>query len=54
MDPLFDSIDVSHNYFDFHLKDNSPAINAGAVTTFPLDLDDKARDANPDIGCYEK
>lgn len=54
MDPGFDSVDVSHSYYDFHLKDNSPAINAGAVTTFPKDLDDKLRDANPDIGCYEK
>ena len=53
MDPVFDTIDVSHNYYDFHLKDNSPAIDAGTVTTFSLDLDDKTRDANPDIGCYE-
>jgi hypothetical protein len=54
IDPVFDTIDISHNHYDFHLKDNSPAINAGTVTTFPLDLDDKTRDANPDIGCYEK
>jgi hypothetical protein len=54
MDPAFDSIDVSHNYYDFHLQDNSPAINIGGSTIFPLDLDDKTRDANPDIGCYEK
>jgi hypothetical protein len=54
IDPVFDTIDISHNYYDFHLKDNSPAINAGTVTTFSLDLDDKTRDANPDIGCYEK
>jgi hypothetical protein len=54
-DPAFDSIDVSHNYYNFHLKDNSPAINTGAATiAFPKDLDDKIRDANPDIGCYEK
>ena len=53
-DPSFDSVDVSHNYYNFHLKDNSPAINAGAATSFPKDLDDKIRDAKPDIGCYEK
>ena len=53
MDPQFDSIDVSHNYYDFHLKNNSPAIDAGVITTFPRDLDDKLRDAKPDIGCYE-
>ncbi|HEY5406507.1 MAG TPA: hypothetical protein VIJ92_05460 [Ginsengibacter sp.] len=53
MDPQFDSIDVSHNYYDFHLMDNSPAIDAGVITAFPRDLDDKLRDAKPDIGCYE-
>ncbi|MEO8859839.1 MAG: hypothetical protein ABI358_00320 [Ginsengibacter sp.] len=54
IDPAFDSIDVSHSYYNFHLKNNSPAINKGVITAFPLDLDDKPRDANPDIGCYEK
>jgi hypothetical protein len=54
IDPGFDSIDVSHNYYNFHLKDNSPAIDSGATTAFPFDLDDKPRDAKPDIGCYEK
>ena len=53
MDPAFDSIDVSHGYYNFHLNDNSPAIDAGVITTFPLDLDNKLRDAKPDIGCYE-
>ena len=53
IDPQFDSIDVSHNYYDFHLKNNSPAIDAGVITIFPRDLDDKLRDAKPDIGCYE-
>lgn len=54
IDPAFDSIDVSHTYYDFHLKDNSPAIDAGVITSFPKDIDDKTRDAKPDIGCYEK
>ncbi len=54
MDPLFDTIDITHNYYNFHLQDNSPAIDNGAVTVFPLDLDDKPRDNKPDIGCYEK
>ena len=54
IDPGFDSIDVSHNYYNFHLKDNSPAIDSGVITSFPKDLDDKSRDAKPDIGCYEK
>jgi hypothetical protein len=53
---MFDSINVSKNIYDFHFtKDPSaPAVNAGVVTQFPLDLDDKMRDAKPDIGCYER
>ena len=54
IDPVFDSIDISHQSYNFHLKDNSPAIDNGAITSFRYDLDDKTRDANPDIGCYER
>lgn len=56
MDPLFDSINVSKNYYDFHFNSHpgSPAIDAGVITSFPKDLDDKLRDAKPDIGCYER
>jgi hypothetical protein len=54
IDPAFDSIDVSHQFYNFRLKDSSPAIDKGVVTSFPLDLDDKIRDANPDPGCYER
>ena len=55
-DPQFDSIDVSNNFFDFHItkSTSSPAINAGTKTSFLYDLDGKLRDASPDIGCYEK
>ncbi len=54
--PMFDSIDVSRNIFDFHFNDhpNSPAVDAGVVTPFLYDLDDKLRDSKPDIGCYER
>lgn len=54
--PLFDSINTQKNIYDFHLNNNpnSPAINAGIATIFPLDLDGKLRDARPDIGCYER
>ena len=54
--PMFDSINVSKNIYDFHFNNNpiSPAVNAGVVTSFPYDLDDKLRDATPDIGCYER
>lgn len=54
--PLFDSINVSKNIYDFHFTKSptAPAINAGAITSFPYDLDDKLRHATPDIGCYER
>ena len=54
--PMFDSIDVSQNIFDFHFNNhaNSPAINAGVVTPFLYDLDEKMRDSQPDLGCYER
>ncbi len=54
--PMFDSINISKNIFDFHFNNNptSPAVNAGTVTPFLYDLDDKKRDAKPDIGCYER
>ncbi|MDQ2718957.1 MAG: hypothetical protein M3Z26_04245 [Bacteroidota bacterium] len=54
--PMFDSINVFKNIFDFHFNNypGSPAVNAGIATPFPYDLDDKLRDAAPDIGCYER
>jgi hypothetical protein len=55
MDPLFDSINASRNYYDFHLKAGSPAIDKGAPTTLSTDLDGNLRPAGPpDLGCYEK
>ena len=56
-DPLFDSIGVAANYYDFHLTrhPSSPAINSGAATSLPLDLDDQPRSNGiPDLGCYER
>ena len=55
--PLFDSVDVSKRFFDFHLTVNpSPAIDAGIDTSFLEDLDNNNRIAGAatDIGCYEK
>ena len=53
--PQFDSINVSKNYYDFHLQSTSPAIHKGANTTVAIDLDGKPRPAiSPDIGCYQK
>lgn len=53
--PVFDSVDVSRRYYDFHLKAESPAINKGKATSLLIDLDGNSR-ANglPDMGCYEK
>lgn len=55
-EPMFDSINVSKNIFDFHFSKNpsAPAVNAGIITSFSNDLDGKLRDAKPDIGCYER
>jgi hypothetical protein len=56
-DPLFDSIDVSNNYFDFHCRNsgNAPVINTGTLTNLLIDLDGLPRNVQiPDIGCYEK
>ncbi len=57
--PLFDSINVSKNYYDFHLKAGpppSPAINKGIGTVIAFDLDGKPRQVGPqpDLGCFEK
>ena len=57
MDPMFDSINVTTSYYDFHFTNHplSPAINSGTPTTFLLDLDDRPRSNEiPDLGCYER
>jgi hypothetical protein len=57
-DPIFDSIDVVKNYYDFRMNNAiaSPAIDNGGNTSFPLDLDNQPRQSgiSMDIGCYEK
>ncbi len=54
-DPLFDSVNTSANYYDFHLQANSPAVGAGAAAGVLIDLDGKARPVNsPDLGCYQR
>lgn len=56
VNPLFDSINISKNYYDFHfIKDPAaPSIDKGSVTTFTKDLDDYIRTGIPDLGCYER
>jgi hypothetical protein len=55
-DPQFDSINTAQNFYDFHLKPGSPAIDKGAENTgVAVDLDGKMRPAIlPDLGAYEK
>jgi hypothetical protein len=54
-DPLFDSVNTSRRYFDFHLKAGSPAIDKGITTALTQDLDGNTRPVGlPDLGCYEK
>ncbi len=49
--PVFNSISSN----DYSLGASSPAINAGSTTLGVMDdINDKLRDASPDIGCYEK
>ena len=57
IDPAFDSIDVTHRFYDFRITKNAlaPGINKGVNTGLLKDLDDKNRNIGiPDIGAYEK
>ena len=54
-DPLFDSVDNYHIYYDFHLKSSSPLIDKGVATAITIDLDGSPRPVGlPDLGCYER
>lgn len=55
-DPVFDSIDITHNYYDFRTSLNpAPGVDQGAAIAFPKDLDDNNRSVGaPDLGAYEK
>ncbi|HEX8316013.1 MAG TPA: choice-of-anchor Q domain-containing protein [Flavisolibacter sp.] len=53
--PLFDSINTSERFYNFRLKDGSPALNAGVNAAISMDLDGKPRPVGlPDLGAYEK
>lgn len=53
--PVFDSISTNDNYYNFRLKDVSPAINAGMISPVMIDLDGNPRPIGiPDLGCFEK
>ena len=54
LDPLFDSVNTFTPFYDFHLQAGSPAINKGAASAIPFDLDGNPRSVGiPDLGCYE-
>ncbi len=53
--PLFDTIDDNGKFYDFRInKGRSPVINKGKNLSVATDLEGKPRDAQPDIGSYEK
>lgn len=54
-DPVFDSINVAKGYYNFRLKESSPAVNKGFAAGVSTDLDGNPRPVGlPDMGCYEK
>ena len=53
-DENFKLVDIDLQRYDFHLDKKSPAIDAASTDySLPEDRDGAARDAKPDIGCYE-
>ena len=53
--PLFDIIDTQKRWYNFRLKDESPALNKGKASPLNIDLDGNPRPVGlPDLGCYEK
>jgi hypothetical protein len=53
--PVFDSVNTQRNFYNFRLKDGSPAINKASVTGISIDLDGNLRPiGTPDIGAFEK
>lgn len=50
----FRLVDIDLQRYDFHLKQESPAIDHGSVDyALPEDRDGRTRDDAPDMGCYE-
>jgi hypothetical protein len=56
--PIFDSVDVQNNFYDFRIKNNplAPGLDHGINTSYLFDLDNQTRSIgnSTDIGCYEK
>jgi len=55
LDPLFDSVNASANYYNFRLQATSPALGVGAAAGVLIDLDGNPRPAmSPDLGSYQR
>ena len=54
--PAFDSINTSKRFYNFRLKDESPAKDKASNAAITLDLDGKPRPVGvaPDLGSYER
>ena len=53
--PVFDSVNTGQRFYNFRLKDNSPALNKGVNAGVILDLDGNHRPVGlPDLGAYER
>ena len=53
--PMFDSINSQRRFYNFRLKDGSPAINKGMAAGVAVDLDGNTRPVGaPDLGAYER
>ncbi len=48
-----DTLFISKFENDFHLNNESPAINAGFSSSILFDIEQNLRDEQPDLGCYE-
>jgi hypothetical protein len=55
INPGFDSVNIQKHFYNFRLKNGSPAINNGIATGIGFDLDGNPRNnGRPDLGAYEK
>lgn len=53
--PLFDSVSTADNFYNFRLKNGSPALNKGVNAAVITDLDGRPRPVGlPDLGCFEQ
>lgn len=55
-EPRFDSINTAQRFYNFRLKEGSPAVDAGIASGVSIDLDGKVRPVGtaPDLGAYER